>query len=103
MIKSKNERVKLRRGNIVYVDFGKSGNSSRQEGLRPVCIISNDKCNKSSPIVTVVPMTSKQKKMELPTHISIKKNDARGLRYDSVALVEQITSIDKKDIKWVVV
>ena len=97
-----NKRVKFRRGNIVYVDFGKKGDSSRQEGVRPACIISNDKCNQCSPIVTVIPITSKQKKMELPTHISIKKTDTEGLQCDSVALIEQITSIDKKDIKWLV-
>jgi mRNA interferase MazF len=93
--------IVVRRGNIVWVDFGTYNNKSKQGGVRPACIVSNNKCNEHSPVVTVVPITSKNKKTGLPTHIYVDKNDARGLIRDSVALTEQIQSIDKMDIKKV--
>lgn len=96
-----NQDIVVRRGNIVWVDFGTYNDKSKQGGVRPACIVSNNKCNKYSPVVTVVPITSKNKKKGLPTHIEVSKKDARGLMRDSVALTEQIHSIDKKDIRKV--
>lgn len=93
--------IVVRRGNIAWVDFGKYNEKSKQGGIRPACIVSNNKCNAYSPVVTVVPITSKNKKKGLPTHIDVDKKDARGLICDSVALTEQIQSIDKKDIRKV--
>lgn len=102
MCKENQELIKVRRGNIVYVDFKQDQGSCKQGGIRPAYVISNDKCNENSPVITVIPMTSRHKKMHLPTHISISKDEAEGLERDSVVLVEQIISIDKKDIKQVV-
>lgn len=102
MIENNNSQdIVVRRGNIVWVDFGTHNDKSKQGGVRPACIVSNNKCNEYSPVVTVVPITSKNKKRGLPTHIDVDKKDTRGLIRDSVALTEQIQSIDKKDIRKV--
>ena len=65
--------------------------SSIQGGTRPVVIVSNNKCNQHSPVVSIVPLTSKPKKW-LPTHVGLR---GFGLTADSTALCEQITSIDR--------
>lgn len=64
---------------------------SVQGGARPVIIVSNDACNEASKIVTVVPLTSQIKRLNLPTHILIHLGDS-----DSVALAEQIITIDQR-------
>ncbi|SFR55823.1 type II toxin-antitoxin system PemK/MazF family toxin [Anaeromicropila populeti] len=92
----------IKRGDIVYANFGNYNRGSRQAGIRPACIISNNKANQHSPVITLIPLTSKNKKKELPTHVSVSVNDATGLTTDSVALTEQIISVDKRDIKKVV-
>ena len=61
--------------------------------------ISNDMANKFSPVVTVIPVTSKVKKKKLPTHVHL--NDC-GLDGPCTAMAEQITSIDKDRLgKWI--
>lgn len=65
--------------------------SSIQGGTRPVIIVSNNMCNQHSPVVSIVPLTSKSKK-RLPTHVNLW---GFGLATDSTALCEQITSVDK--------
>ena len=63
-----------------------------QDGIRPVIIVSNDKANKYSPVITVIPMTGNLDKKPLPTHVNV---NHCGLSRNSIALVEQITSINK--------
>lgn len=91
----KNELIK---GSIWYVDLGevKKG-SSIQAGIRPCIVVSNDMCDKFSPVLQVVALTSRVKK-GLPTHIYLNQN-ATELKIKSIALCEQIISIDKKQIK----
>lgn len=91
-------QMNLTRGDIVLIDLGLSeqrDSSSVQKGIRPAVIVQNNKANKHAPIVTIVPMTSKVKG-ELPTHVKIMKQE--GVEKDSVALVENITSISKEKI-----
>lgn len=87
------ENIILSRGDLVYVDFGKQ-EGCLQSGIRPAIIVSNNACNKYSPIVHVVPLTSKNKR-KLPTHVDIVHV---RLKEVSVALVEQLTSINKDQI-----
>lgn len=85
-----------RRGDIYYVDFGKE-DGSKQGGIRPALIVSNNKANKNSPVVTVVPLTARVwKKKYLPTHVRIAGN---GLRRPSMALAEQVETLDKSNLK----
>jgi mRNA interferase MazF len=64
-----------------------------QAGVRPCIIVSNYYCNKYSPIVTVVPLTSRTCKSQLPTHIIVGLES--GLIKESIALVEQIQPVDR--------
>lgn len=85
------------RGEMYYADLGR-GIGSEQEGYRPVVIIQNDIGNKYSPTVIAAAITSQINKAKMPTHIEI---DAKGygLSKDSVILLEQIRTIDKKRLK----
>ena len=86
-----------RRGDIYYVDFGKSADTRNQNGIRPVIIVSNNKANEHSPVITVVPLTSKtNNKRFLPTHVYIPVSAGCGLTCGSVALAEQVETIDKE-------
>ena len=80
------------RGEMYYADLGR-GVGSEQEGRRPVVIIQNDVGNKHSPTVIVLAITSRfHKKRHLPTHVPIESGD---LSKDSIALAEQVRTIDK--------
>ncbi len=87
----------IRRGDIYYADLNPVI-GSEQGGTRPVLIISNDTGNKYSPTVIIAAITSRVRtKAKLPTHTAIK--DFEGLSKDSVILLEQIRTIDKKRLR----
>lgn len=71
---------------------------SEQGGLRPVLIVQNDVGNKYSPTVIAAAITSKLGKTRLPTHIDVYAEKV-GLQRDSVVLLEQIRTIDKRRLK----
>ena len=86
------------RGDMYYADLGR-GIGSEQEGYRPVLIIQNDTGNKHSPTVIVAAISSKvDAKAKLPTHIEIDAS-AYGIEKDSVILLEQLRTIDKRRLK----
>ena len=87
----------IKRGELYYADLSPVV-GSEQGGVRPVLIIQNDVGNKYSPTVIVAAITSKIDKAKIPTHIELKASDY-GLVKDSVALLEQIRTIDKKRLK----
>lgn len=83
-----------RRGDIYLVDFGENIDTKKQCGIRPAVIVSNNKANEYSPVITVVPLTSKIfKKRFMPTHVYIPAGG--GLSCGSLALAEQVEAIDK--------
>lgn len=85
-----------KRGDIFYVDFGQEAGTNKQRGMRPVIVVSNNMANAHSPVVTVVPLTSRVgKKRYLPTHVLIPKQANDGLDRDSMALAEQVEALDK--------
>lgn len=84
----------VKRGDIYYADLSPVV-GSEQGGMRPVLIVQNDVGNKHSPTVIAAAITSKLGKTKLPTHIDINA-DKVGLAKDSVVLLEQIRTIDKK-------
>ena len=63
-----------------------------QNGHRPVVIVSNDLANTNSPVVTVVPLTARLRKLHLPTHVYLW---GQGLDRASIALCEQVMALDK--------
>ncbi len=71
---------------------------SEQGGIRPVLILQNDIGNRYSPTIIVAAITSKTGKTKLPTHIEL-EGERHGLPKDSVILLEQIRTIDKKRLK----
>lgn len=87
----------IRRGDIFYADLSPVV-GSEQGGLRPVLIIQNDVGNKYSPTVIAAAITSRMGKTRLPTHIDIYAEKA-GLAKDSVILLEQIRTLDKRRLK----
>ena len=86
--------MNIKRGDIYYADLSPVV-GSEQGGMRPVLIVQNDVGNKYSPTVIAAAITSKMGKRELPTHIDLYA-DRVGLQKDSVILLEQIRTIDKK-------
>ena len=84
----------VRRGDIFYADLSPVV-GSEQGGIRPVLILQNDIGNKHSPTVIIAAITSQINKSKLPTHLSIRA-DQFGIAKDSVVLLEQLRTIDKK-------
>lgn len=87
----------VKRGDIYYADLSPVV-GSEQGGIRPVLIVQNDVGNRYSPTVIAAAITSQKEKSKLPTHIEINSHDC-GLSRDSVVLLEQIRTIDKKRLK----
>ena len=87
----------VRRGDIFYADLSPVV-GSEQGGLRPVLIIQNDVGNRYSPTVIAAAITSRMGKTKLPTHIDIYA-DRVGLSKDSVILLEQIRTLDKRRLR----
>ncbi len=85
----------MMRGQIYYADLS-SGVGSEQSGRRPVLVIQNDIGNNYSTTLIVAAITSQISKKKLPTHVEISKE--YGLEKDSVILMEQIRTIDKRRI-----
>lgn len=87
----------IRRGDMYYADLSPVV-GSEQGGIRPVLIVQNDIGNKYSPTVIAAAITSQINKAKLPTHIEISAQEY-GLQRDSVILLEQIRTIDKKRLR----
>ena len=84
----------VKKGDIYYADLSPVI-GSEQGGVRPVLIVQNDIGNRYSPTVIIAAITSQINKAKLPTHVEIKGADY-GLPKDSVLLLEQIRTIDKR-------
>ena len=86
--------IMVRRGEIYLADLG-AGVGSEQKGERPVVIVQNNKGNKYSPTVSVVPITTKiHKSAGMSTHVLLGKS--AGLDMESACMAEQVMTIDKK-------
>ena len=86
--------MKIRRGDILYADLGTWNKGSIQGGLRPVIVVSNDKVNQYSTVLTIVPLSGRiYKKRNLPTHVFVSADYNSGLDKHSIALCEQVTAL----------
>ena len=94
---SESDSLNIKRGDIYYADLSPVV-GSEQGGVRPVLIVQNDVGNKYSPTVIAAAITSQQFKTKLPTHISVGAA-ACGLSKDSVVLLEQIRTLDKRRLR----
>ena len=98
-LKRKDTFMLVKRGDIFYADLSPVI-GSEQGGMRPVLIVQNDIGNRYSPTVIAAAITSRTAKTKLPTHIDVHcaANDF-GLARDSVILLEQVRTIDKRRLK----
>ncbi len=87
----------IKRGELYYADLSPVV-GSEQGGVRPVLVVQNDVGNKYSPTVIAAAVTSRLTKARLPTHIEI-AGQSSGLQRDSVILLEQIRTLDKRRLK----
>ena len=87
----------VHRGDIYYADLSPVV-GSEQGGIRPVLIVQNDVGNRFSPTVIAAAITSQQGKSPLPTHIRLQAAGS-GLAKDSIVLLEQIRTLDKRRLK----
>lgn len=87
----------IKRGELYYADLSPVV-GSEQGGVRPVLVVQNDVGNKYSPTIIAAAVTSKINKAKLPTHIELPIGDF-GLQKDSVILLEQIRTLDKRRLK----
>ncbi len=83
----------IRRGDIYYAELNPVV-GSEQDGIRPVLIISNDIGNSHSPTVIIAAITGKT---QTKAHTEVK--DVEGLDRDSIILLEQIRTIDKRRLR----
>lgn len=95
-------KLEFKRGDIVYINLHKDKDgSSVQDGNRPCLIVSNNASNKFAPFLTVVPLTTRQKK-NIPTHVNLKRDDVHvGDKFklnESTLLCEQVMAVDKANI-----
>ena len=89
--------MNIKRGEIYYADLSPVV-GSEQGGVRPVLIVQNDVGNKYSPTVIAAAITSQHDKTNLPTHIKVQAEGC-GLQKDSIVLLEQVRTIDKRRLK----
>ncbi|MDP4133576.1 MAG: type II toxin-antitoxin system PemK/MazF family toxin [Bacillota bacterium] len=87
----------IKRGDIFYADLSPVI-GSEQGGVRPILVVQNDVGNKYSPTIIAAAITSQINKAKLPTHIEL-DSQMYGLTKDSVILMEQIRTIDKKRLR----
>ena len=87
----------IRRGDVYYADL-RPVVGSEQGGIRPVLIIQNDVGNRHSPTVIVAAITSQINKSKLPTHVELSSRCYEMVK-DSVILLEQLCTIDKRRLK----
>lgn len=90
-------RVIVKRGDVFYADLSPVI-GSEQGGVRPVLVVQNDVGNKYSPTIIISAITSQINKAKLPIHIEISATEF-GLNKDSVVLLEQIRTIDKRRLR----
>ncbi len=89
--------VSIKKGDLYFADLSPVM-GSEQGGVRPVLVVQNDVGNKFSPTIIVAAITSRQNKADLPTHVEIEA-DSNGLSKNSVVLLEQLRTIDKRRLK----
>jgi len=89
--------LNVRRGDVIFADLSPVI-GTEQGGVRPVLVLQNDVGNRYSPTVIVAAVTSQISKAKLPTHVELHGREY-GLEKDSVILLEQVRTIDKRRLR----
>ena len=87
-------RRSIKRGDILLADLGAPEHGSEQAGRRPVIVVSNNWVNSHNHVYTVVPLTTRINRLELPTNVFISADKEEGMTRDAVALCAQTRSLD---------
>lgn len=90
--------MEVHRGEVFYADLSPVV-GSEQGGVRPVLIVQNEIGNRHSPTVIAAAITSQTGKARLPTHIDLPVDQSCGLSRDSIVLLEQVRTLDKKRLR----
>lgn len=90
--------MRIRRGDFFYADLSPVV-GSEQGGVRPVIVVQNNVGNKYSPTIIIAPVTSQTNKTNLPTHVNLQATKSFGLPKNSVVLLEQLRTIDKRRLR----
>lgn len=89
--------MQVKKGDLYFADLSPVI-GSEQGGVRPVLVVQNNVGNRYSPTIIVAAVTSRKNKADLPTHVEIPA-EGNGLSKNSVVLLEQLRTIDKKRLK----
>ena len=89
--------MSIKKGDLYFADLSPVM-GSEQGGIRPVLVVQNDVGNKYSPTIIVAAITSRRNEADLPTHVELAAAE-NGLSKNSVVLLEQLRTIDKKRLK----
>lgn len=81
------------RGDVVIIDVPMLTNSHIQAGKRPWVVVQNNVGNQFSFTSIVVPLTTKIKRLELPTHVAV----TWGALRPSMVECEQVRVVDVSD------
>ena len=92
-------RASYERMDIVLVDFGLDFERSTIGDFRPAIVISNTEYNRHSPVMQVLPLTKKLKYVDKPYHVFVDCLDCEDFTASGVCLVEQLTTIDRKQVR----
>ena len=88
----------VKRGDIWSINLEK-GQGSKQGGVRPCLVLQNDTGNKYAPTTIIAPISTALHKAKLPTHVILEPDEGSGLSIESFVMLEQITTIDKKNLQ----
>jgi mRNA interferase MazF len=87
----------MRAGEVYWVDFPPRG-GREQAGRRPAIILQGAAASAALPTILCVPLTSQIDAMRFPGTVLVEADSANGLRRASVALVFQLTAIDRRQV-----
>ena len=91
--------LKIKRGDILWIDLPGQAGTSLQSGRRPCVCVSTDKANGTSPVINILPGTSRMNKAGFPVHMTVHPNEINGyLGKDTIFLAEQIATVPKRNI-----
>lgn len=88
----------LQRYDVIKAKIKYQGEGSVQTKERPYVIVSNPIGTKHATIITVMPLASKIKKMDMPVHGCIDADKKNGLSLYSMVLGEQPQTISKNEV-----
>ena len=87
----------MKRGDVYWVAFP-TGAGRAQAGRRPALIVQSDSATAKLPTLLVIPLTTQQDALRFPGTVLIEVDEENHLPHTSVALVFQLTALDKRFI-----